>query len=96
MLQMRVRLDRNVRLQSRRCSLACAASTWPSVRHSWIVRNSWASTWGEDGYVYLEMKKNTCGLADDVTIPEVSLEVRRIIPNTPRELGALASGVGFR
>ena len=39
----------------------------------WIVRNSWASTWGEDGYVYLEMAKNTCGLANDVTVPEVKL-----------------------
>ena len=40
----------------------------------WIVRNSWASTWGEDGYIYLEMSKNTCGLANDVTVPEVSLD----------------------
>ena len=39
----------------------------------WIVRNSWASTWGEDGYIYLEMAKNTCGLANDVTVPEVKL-----------------------
>ena len=41
----------------------------------WIVRNSWASTWGEDGYVYLEMAKNTCGLADDATIPQVKLQM---------------------
>jgi len=41
----------------------------------WIVRNSWASTWGEEGYIYLEMAKNTCGLADDVTIPEVKLDL---------------------
>merc|ERR1712137_99860 len=39
----------------------------------WIVRNSWASTWGEKGYIYLEMSKNTCGLADDATIPTVDL-----------------------
>ena len=39
-----------------------------------IVRNSWASTWGEDGYIYLEMAKNTCGLANDVTIPEIKLD----------------------
>ena len=30
----------------------------------WIVRNSWDTTWGEDGYVYLEMSENTCGVAD--------------------------------
>merc|ERR1712096_322336 len=41
----------------------------------WIVRNSWSSTWGEHGYVYLEMAENTCGLADDATIPEVALDM---------------------
>jgi len=41
----------------------------------WIVRNSWASTWGEYGYIYLEMAKNTCGLADDATIPKVTLDL---------------------
>jgi len=41
----------------------------------WIVRNSWASTWGEQGYIYLEMSKNTCGLADDATIPDVKLDL---------------------
>lgn len=41
----------------------------------WIVRNSWSSTWGESGYVYLEMSKNTCGLADDATIPTVKLDL---------------------
>lgn len=30
----------------------------------WIVRNSWADTWGEDGYIYLKMGENTCGIAD--------------------------------
>jgi C1A family cysteine protease len=39
----------------------------------WIVRNSWSSTWGEKGYIYLEYSQNTCGLADDATIPTVSL-----------------------
>jgi len=41
----------------------------------WIVRNSWSSTWGEEGYVYLELNKNTCGLADDATIPTVKLDL---------------------
>merc|ERR1712046_464333 len=41
----------------------------------WIVRNSWATTWGEDGYIYLEMAKNTCGLADDATIPNVKVDL---------------------
>ncbi|CAE7921300.1 PEPKR2 [Symbiodinium sp. KB8] len=41
----------------------------------WIVRNSWASTWGMQGYIYLEMAKNTCGVADDATIPEVKVDL---------------------
>jgi len=41
----------------------------------WIVRNSWASTWGDEGYIYLEMSKNTCGLANDATIPTVKLDL---------------------
>jgi C1A family cysteine protease len=41
----------------------------------WIVRNSWATTWGDQGYIYLEMSKNTCGLADDATIPQVKVDL---------------------
>ena len=37
----------------------------------WIVRNSWSEGWGESGYIYLEYGKNTCGLANDATIPQV-------------------------
>ena len=27
------------------------------------------------GYIYLEMAKNTCGVADDATIPEVKVDL---------------------
>ena len=30
----------------------------------WIVRNSWDTTWGEEGMIYLKMGENTCGVAD--------------------------------
>jgi len=30
----------------------------------WIVRNSWDTTWGNEGYIYLKMGENTCGVAD--------------------------------
>jgi len=33
----------------------------------WIVRNSWAESWGEDGYIRLAFGGNTCGLADLAT-----------------------------
>jgi C1A family cysteine protease len=33
----------------------------------WIVRNSWGSTWGESGYIYLEYGKDACGLTTEPT-----------------------------
>eukprot|EP01027_Heterolobosea_sp_BB2_P021016 GEZU01030037.1.p1 GENE.GEZU01030037.1~~GEZU01030037.1.p1 ORF type:complete len:343 (-),score=155.52 GEZU01030037.1:256-1284(-) len=40
----------------------------------WIVRNSWNTDWGVDGYIYVEMGKNVCGIAEEVTTAEVSHE----------------------
>merc|ERR1711907_891129 len=56
------------------CVMATGFNTTAPTPY-WIVRNSWASTWGEEGYIYLQMAKNTCGLADDATIPEVKLDL---------------------
>merc|ERR1712110_1101255 len=56
------------------CVMATGFNTTAPTPY-WIVRNSWASTFGEDGYIYLEMAENTCGLADDATIPEVKLDL---------------------
>merc|ERR1719272_731118 len=56
------------------CVMATGFNTTAPTPY-WIVRNSWADTFGENGYIYLEMAKNTCGLADDATIPEVKLDL---------------------
>mmetsp|Transcript_8728 Transcript_8728/g.12110 ORF Transcript_8728/g.12110 Transcript_8728/m.12110 type:complete len:437 (-) Transcript_8728:1755-3065(-) len=42
----------------------------------WIVRNSWSTDWGDDGYIYLEFNSNTCGIANEATVALVS-------PGTP-------------
>jgi len=33
----------------------------------WIVRNSWATSWGIDGYIWLEMWQQTCGIGYEAT-----------------------------
>ncbi|CAN2388758.1 cysteine-type endopeptidase activity [Pristimantis euphronides] len=35
----------------------------------WIVKNSWGTSWGIDGYVHVKMGQNICGIADFVTFP---------------------------
>jgi len=37
----------------------------------WIVRNSWNTDWGQQGYIYLQTGGNTCGLGDVVTYANV-------------------------
>lgn len=39
----------------------------------WKVRNSWASDWGEDGFIRLPMNENACGIADEAMYVKASL-----------------------
>jgi len=33
----------------------------------WLVKNSWSTYWGNDGYVLMSMKDNNCGVATAAT-----------------------------
>eukprot|EP00462_Mataza_sp_D1_P013510 CAMPEP_0175175138 /NCGR_PEP_ID=MMETSP0087-20121206/33037_1 /TAXON_ID=136419 /ORGANISM="Unknown Unknown, Strain D1" /LENGTH=356 /DNA_ID=CAMNT_0016466717 /DNA_START=27 /DNA_END=1098 /DNA_ORIENTATION=- len=35
----------------------------------WIVRNSWAKDWGEDGFIRIEQGKNLCKIDSEITYP---------------------------
>ena len=34
----------------------------------WIVRNSWGTSWGNSGYIYVQQGINACGIAKDATV----------------------------
>jgi cysteine peptidase B len=38
---------------------------------AWLVRNSWGTSWGYSGYLYVEMGADACGIASTVTSPIV-------------------------
>jgi hypothetical protein len=35
-------------------------------RGYWIVRNQWSAYWGMNGYAYVAMGENTCGILNDM------------------------------
>lgn len=43
----------------------------------WIVKNSWNTNWGEDGYIYVRQGENACGVAMEATIVEAGDEDTR-------------------
>jgi C1A family cysteine protease len=44
---------------------------WQQVgsTNAWIVRNSWGTDWGMNGYLYVQLGVNACAIAEDVSVP---------------------------
>jgi len=42
---------------------------YDSDNQYWIVRNSWNTNWGEDGYIRIAMGQNLCQISEDATFP---------------------------
>ena len=38
----------------------------------WIVRNSWNTDWGNDGFIYVEKGTNACGIANEATFVTIA------------------------
>jgi len=38
-----------------------------SGTHAWIVRNSWGTDWGYSGFLYVAMREDACGIAQECT-----------------------------
>jgi cathepsin F len=46
----------------------------------WIVRNSWNTDWGVDGYIYVQEGINACGIASDATVTTGAAIVKDVTP----------------
>jgi len=49
------------------CVQAVGYSVSSSGTPYWIVRNSWGTDWGLNGYLYVERGQNVCGIAQEAT-----------------------------
>jgi C1A family cysteine protease len=49
--------------------LAVGFGTDPVGGDYWIIKNSWSTHYGDQGYVKMSRKENNCGVATDANLP---------------------------
>merc|ERR1712118_161353 len=49
---------------------------YDSSQGYFLVKNSWGSSWGDNGYVKISTSGNTCGIHSDASYPTVSATVQ--------------------
>lgn len=56
--------------QTDHCVMATGYNLGGSTPY-WIVRNSWGTSWGLDGFIWVQYGVDACNIADTVTLPVV-------------------------
>jgi len=54
------------------CALLTGYGSYGSSGGYWIVRNSWGSDWGQNGYIWIAIGHDLCGIGDYASIPNVA------------------------
>jgi len=63
----------NTLFDSDHCVQLIGYNTANATAPYWIIRNSWGTDWGEQGFIYVQMGKNLCGLANQPTFVQAGV-----------------------